>query len=246
VLNLSAIPNRSLAGRGLRLILKALPSRMRVPVLQGRARGAWWIVGSATHGCWLGSYEHDKQERFGAALSRGAIVYDVGANVGFYTLIASRAVGPEGRVFAFEPLPRNLTYLRRHLGMNRVSNVDVVAAAVAEKVGSIGFVEGGNASTGRVDATGHLQVPGVSLDTFVHDQGHPPPTVIKMDIEGGEVAALRGAQRVLQETRPILFLATHGSVVHEACLGILRAAGYSVEALDSLDVESSSELFARP
>jgi FkbM family methyltransferase len=246
MLNFSAISNSSLAGRGLRFVLKALPSEMRVPILQGGARGAWWIVGSATHGCWLGSYERDKQDRFRSALSPGAIFYDVGANVGFYTLIASRAVGREGRVFAFEPLPRNLAYLKRHLAMNRVANCDVVEAAVAEGVGSTGFTEGENASTGRVDASGHIRVPSVSLDAFVHEQGHPPPTVIKMDIEGGEVSALRGGRRVLQDARPILFLATHGPAVHGACLDILRTAGYSVESLDSPDVESSAELLAQP
>jgi FkbM family methyltransferase len=136
--------------------------------------------------------------------------------------------------------------LKRHLAMNRVANCDVVEAAVAEGVGSTGFTEGENASTGRVDASGHIRVPSVSLDAFVHEQGHPPPTVIKMDIEGGEVSALRGGRRVLQDARPILFLATHGPAVHGACLDILRTAGYSVESLDSPDVESSAELLAQP
>lgn len=246
MLDFSAIPNRSLAGRGLRLLLKALPSETRVPILQGSLRGAWWIVGSATHGCWLGSYEREKQELFRGALGRGVVVYDVGANVGLYTLLASRAIGPSGRVFAFEPLPRNLGYLRRHLAMNRIANALVVPAAIAERAGSIGFSEGQNPSTGRVDTSAGLQVPAVSLDAFVYEHGHPPPAVIKMDIEGGEVAALRGAGRVLHEARPVLFLATHGLDLHRSCLDLLRAAGYQVASLDSIGVERSSEVVARP
>lgn len=246
VLNFSAVSSRSLAGRGLRLILKALPTEMRVPILQGGLRGAWWIVGSATHGCWLGSYEKEKQELFRSRLSPGTVVYDVGANVGFYSLLASRSVGHNGRVFAFEPFPRNLAYLRRHLAMNRVNNVEVVGAAVASGVGSARFAEGQNPSTGRVDLSGAVQVPTVSLDAFVYEQGHPPPAVVKMDIEGGEAQALLGAHRVLGAARPLLFLATHGPGVHASCLDILATAGYTIESLDSRDVASSAELLARP
>jgi FkbM family methyltransferase len=246
VLDFSAISSRSFAGRGLRQLLKALPSEMRVPVLQGSVRGAWWIVGSATHGCWLGSYERDKQERLRASLGRGAVVYDVGANVGFYTLLASRAIGPEGRVFAFEPLPRNLGYLNRHIAMNRIANAVVIPSAVSEAEGSTGFTEGQNASTGRIDSSARFQVPAISLDAFVYAQCHPPPAVIKMDIEGGEAAALRGASRVLKEARPVLFLATHGVEVHRNCLEILRTAGYRIASLDALDVESTSEVVAQP
>jgi FkbM family methyltransferase len=245
MLDFSSIPNQTVVGRALRGMLRLVPFEARVPVLQGRLRGAWWIVGSATHGCWLGSYEREKQEAFSAALAQGAIVYDVGANVGFYTLLASRAVGSRGRVFAFEPLPRNLGYLRRHLTLNGISNATVVASAVADRVGTTGFTEGQNPSTGRVTATAVLQVPAVSLDAFVYEQGQPAPAVVKMDIEGGEAAALRGAARLLREARPVLFLATHGSGIHRDCLNLLAQAGYRLESLDALDVSTTSELLAR-
>jgi FkbM family methyltransferase len=246
MLDFSAISNSSTVGRALRGVLKVVPKGARVPVLQGPLKGAWWIVGSATHGCWLGSYEAGKQERFVVSIARGDIVYDVGANVGFYTLLASRVTGDQGHVYAFEPLARNLGYLRRHVELNRATNATVVAAAAAERTGEIGFTEGGNPSTGRAEAGGTVLVPSVSLDEFVFGLRNPAPRLIKMDIEGGELAALRGALRTLRDVRPLLFLATHGVEVHRACLQLLRGIGYRLESLDAEPVETTSELLASP
>lgn len=66
---------------------------MVVPVLQGSLRGRKWIVGSSNHGCWLGSYEWKKQRLFTRTVSSGDVVFDIGAHVGFYTLLASVLVG---------------------------------------------------------------------------------------------------------------------------------------------------------
>lgn len=118
-MNLSGIPRRSVLGRVLRAPLRLIPPGTVLPVLQGRLRGARWIVGAGTHGCWLGSYEYGKRRLFERLVRPGQVVWDVGANAGFYTLLASRLVGSTGSVVAIEPLPRNLSYLRRHLELNR-------------------------------------------------------------------------------------------------------------------------------
>ncbi len=161
-------------------------------------------------------------------------MYDVGAHVGFYTLLASVLVGPEGRVLAFEPVPRNLGFLRRHVQMNGCDNVTITAAAVGEHAGSGRFGFGPSSQMGYLDAKGHLEVSVVSLDGIVA-AGSPSPDLIKMDIEGGEYRALRGARRVLESARPTLVLATHGPEVHEQCVGPLTSSGYRIEALGSPD-----------
>lgn len=112
VINFSAISRERLAGRALRLPLHLIPRGLAVPILQGPLRGARWLVGAATHGCWLGSYELAKQLAFARWLAPGRVVYDLGAHAGFYTLLAARPVGPAGRVHAFEPLPELLSILR--------------------------------------------------------------------------------------------------------------------------------------
>gem|GEM_PF-6605628 len=108
-------------------------------IRRGPAKGMKWIVGAATHGCWLGTYELDKQNSLQKFVRPGMIAYDVGAQAGFYTLILSRLVGDKGRVFAFEPNARELTYLIRHVSLNRLRNVEIVQAAVGEKSGMVPF-----------------------------------------------------------------------------------------------------------
>src|SRR6266436_706615 len=136
-INLSAIPSSRWFGRVLRWPLQWIPQDAVVPILQGPCAGMRWIVGSSTHGCWLGSYEYEKRKLFEELVGPGDVVYDIGAHVGFYTLLASVLVGHTGRVVAFEPSPRNLAYLRRHLAMNRLNNVTVVEGAVYDHDGEV-------------------------------------------------------------------------------------------------------------
>src|SRR5947209_9435920 len=93
-----------------RFSLGLLPQGMVVPILYGGLRGRRWIVGSAIHRCWLGFYECEKQRLISRVVRAGGVFWDVGANVGFYSLLASRLVA-SGKVFAFEPVQRNLVYL---------------------------------------------------------------------------------------------------------------------------------------
>ena len=85
-------------------------------------------MGSSSNACWAGTYEPDNLRRFGEAITLGDAVYDVGANVGVYTLLASSKTGPNGKVYAFEPHPRNLDYLRRHIERNQGANCEIIGA----------------------------------------------------------------------------------------------------------------------
>jgi FkbM family methyltransferase len=245
-MNVSGIPRASAWGRLLRLPLRWLPPDLAVWIVQGRLRGKRWIVGSSTHGCWLGSYEFDKQRWFAQTVQPGAVVFDLGGHVGYYTLLASELVGPAGRVITFEPLPRNLHYLRRHLALNKAGNVTVVEAAVSDRAGSALFDEGPSSFEGRVGAHGRLQVTTVALDELVRSGALPMPNVMKIDIEGAELDALQGARIVLSSARPTLFLSTHSSAVHQACCELLRSLGYALTPIDGQPLAMSRELLARP
>lgn len=117
-MNFSALPRGTLTGRIARWPLSLIPGQTVLPVLQGPVRGARWIVGSSTHGCWLGSYEQEKVRIVRASLRAGVVFFDVGAQAGYYSILAARYTMPGGRVYAFEPLPRNLAFLRRHRDLN--------------------------------------------------------------------------------------------------------------------------------
>ena len=244
VLNFSAISSQTRLGRALRVPLGWLPVGLRVPVLQGPLRGLTWLVGAHTHGCWLWSYEWNTQRAFARLVKPGAMVYDVGANAGFYTLLGAVLAGPAGRVVAFEPLPRNLGFLRAHVRLNALDNVTILDLALAEAPGLARFASGATAAIGALSAAGELEVRASSLDALVQSAVIPPPDVIKMDIEGGELSALRGAREVLARHAPALLLATHTDAVHAECLGLLHALGYECRSLTGSSATRAGELVA--
>lgn len=213
-----------------------------MPVLQGPLRGARWIVGSSTHGCWLGSYEMAKQLAFASRLAPGQVVYDLGANVGFYTVLAARGVGSAGQVHAFEPLPDNVKFLRRHVELNQLKNVSIHACAVSNVTGKLRFAFGGDRSTGRLDDSGSFEVDAITLDEFVFSRGSALPCVIKIDVEGAELCVLEGARQVLEKAKPAIFLATHGDTVRQACYQLLRSFHYRVCGVDGKPPDQTDEL----
>jgi FkbM family methyltransferase len=216
-----------------------------VPILQGPLAGRRWIVGSATHGAWLGTYEYAKQRLFARSIQPGTVVFDLGANVGFFTLIAAIRTGTGGRVYAFEPLPRNVDFLRRHLDHNRIRNVEVVEAAVSDSSGSAAFEEFESPALGRLGRSGRLRIQTVTLDEMVLDNGLPLPDVVKIDIEGGERRALEGARRVLERRHPLIFLATHGAQVHASCCALLTGLGYAMSGINGESPNQTDEIVAR-
>jgi FkbM family methyltransferase len=246
MINFSSIDNESLLGRFLRFPLKWMPDRRSVPVLQGVLQGMAWLPGAATHGCWLGSFEVDKQRRVFSSIRYGDVFYDVGANVGFYTLLASRGVGTGGTVIAFEPLPRNLSYLLEHLELNEVENVRVLATAVSETDGFQPFESGAGPCQAKLGQQASLHVSKTSLDELVFERDLPPPDVLKIDIEGGEYSMLKGATKVLEQHEPELFLATHGPKVRRQCHTFLSNNAYEVESLDGSELDRTDEFYARP
>jgi FkbM family methyltransferase len=245
-MNFSGISYHSLPGRLLRLPLRMIPPKTRLPIFQGRLRGKRWIVGSGTHGCWLGSYEYEERRIFERMVGEGDVVYDVGANVGFYTLLAAELSGLAGHVVAFEPVPRNLRFLREHVRMNRMPNVTIIEAAVADRAGTAPFDEGANPSLGRLAAGGSLEVRTVMLDDLVQSGQIRPPAVVKVDIEGGEVEALLGGQRTLSEHRPRIFLSTHGPELHRRCCVLLVDLGYELRPIGAPSIEGTQDIIGVP
>ena len=152
--------NGSVAGL-LRRLVHAVPRSATGRLLRGPLRGARRIAGASNAGCWLGSYEAEVQELLALTIGPGGAAYDVGANVGFFTLLASRLAGPTGRVYAFEPVPENLRCLRRHLALNDVRNVEVVEAAVCDAADWLSFTEDGSHARAATDGT--LRVRSVAL-----------------------------------------------------------------------------------
>lgn len=179
-------------------------------------------------------------------VTRGSVVFDLGANVGHYSLLASSLVGPEGKVFCFEPVLRNLAFLRKHLELNHVTNCVIWDAAVGKTEGVAAFNPESSPFTGHLadESDGALHVRVVKLDNLVASGELPPPDFIKCDIEGGEFDALSGASGILEKYGPVIFLATHAPEVHRKCCKLLTDLGYRLTSIDPCPVEETSELLA--
>lgn len=141
-----------------------------------------------------------------AQVSRASTVVDVGANIGLSTILLARSAQ---RVIAFEPSPANVGYLRRNLASNGIANVEVVAAAMSDRPGTLRFHVAQFGAGSHVVAPGHvlgnavatIEVPAVTLD----DALTVPVSFIKIDAEGHEPDVLAGARAVLARDRPLIY-----------------------------------------
>lgn len=240
MINISKTDFRTPIGKLLRLPLKLIPNKTVLPILQGPSKGKRWIKGSSINGCWLGTYELDKQILFSKYVKPGMTVFDVGANVGLYSLLSSNLIGGNGKVFSFEPLPENIFYLKKHIGLNNLKNVRVIEKAVSDKVSTVRFNFGDNRSAGYISKHGEIEVETTSLDEFIK-QGNPLPDLIKMDIEGAEFDALAGAKELLKRKKPVIFLATHSNELRADCLKLIAEHGYSIKPIGSQSLEDSDD-----
>jgi FkbM family methyltransferase len=226
-------PRDKFLGKLIRSPLSILPKSTVVPILSGPLKGARWIIGSSVHSCWAGTYELSKLNLLCKFLRAGQVMYDVGANVGLYTLLGSRIVGSEGSIYAFEPLSENCRLLERHLELNHITNCRVINAAASNHAGIRKFDTTNGALMGRLSDSGETSVQTLDLDSFwMAEPGSRRPQFLKIDVEGAEMDVLRGASSLLSACAPGLLLATHGPEVHAKCNGYLASLGYKVTQIE--------------
>lgn len=237
-------------GRLLRLPLRLLPGRTVVPVLRGINKGHRWRVGSNIHGCWLGTYESDKQQIMNLLVKPGMIAYDIGANAGFYTLALARLVGRGGTVCAFEPLAENAANILEHLRLNSCSNVTLYQVAVSDQNGLSAFQVAQSNSMGYLVGGGGYWVPTVAIDALIEAAKLPVPDIVKMDVEGAESKVLEGARKLLGMRKTIWVIALHGAEQRKEIGRILTDHGYRIYRLDSSVIAAGNvdtdEIYALP
>ena len=150
---------------------------------------------------------------------KGCVVADVGANLGYFSIWAAREVAPGGKVFAFEPSPSVVPILKKNLALNPDASIEHVEMAASDKAGELEFFIGDHhhessldpkwASNGKMTARS-VKVPGTTLDTFFDEStGRPTPDLIKVDIEGGGVFALKGMSKLIQRKRAVIWMESH-------------------------------------
>lgn len=180
---------------------------------------------------WVGNYEPAVVKAFRKAIRPGDVAYDVGAYIGYFSLLLGRLCGPEGAVYAFEPDSRAFVRLSENLAASGVRNVFPFQVALADRVGT-GCLMEHVSPDGRLLATGRggngSPIATTSLDHLVYAKGMPRPHLIKMDVEGAEGRVLQGAARLLRESRPRLVIEIHGEGNGREVCRRLQALGYRI------------------
>ena len=154
-------------------------------------------------------WEKEETTLLKSILKEGMVFVDVGANIGYFTLLGSKLVGESGKVFAFEPDTNNCDSLSRNVDVNKYENVVLVEKAVTNKIGTMGlYLDTENSGNHKLWASSKEQrqvsVDTVSLDSFFESY-KCKPSVIKMDIQGTEMAAVHGMDKLIR-TNPDLKL----------------------------------------
>jgi len=170
-------------------------------------------------------YEPATTDLFKELLKPGMVMADVGAHVGYFSLLAAEIVGPSGKVFAFEPEPGNHGLLRKNIEVNSLPNIQAVEKAVSDRSGTTEFflseLDSGSHSLFGKAARGireKVQVMVTTLDDFFESEGWPNTDLIKIDVEGAELGVLHGMERLI-ERMPNL------NLVIEYCPFLIEATG---------------------
>ncbi|MDD5312470.1 MAG: FkbM family methyltransferase [Dehalococcoidia bacterium] len=160
-----------------------------------------------------GTYEEYTSFVFKQYVKKGMTVLDIGANIGYFTLLAASLVGEGGKVYAFEPEPKNYNLLVKNVELNSYNNIVAVPKAVSDRVDELQLfidrVESGghslfkeSARRGNINSVESVTVSTTSIDEFFGDN-QSIIDVIKIDIEGAEVLALKGMQNTLSRNRDV-------------------------------------------
>jgi FkbM family methyltransferase len=192
-----------------------------------------------------GVYEPFETRLFAERVNAGDTVLDIGANIGYYTLIAAKLVGRNGRVHAFEPDPGNFDLLEQNVRLNAYWNVALVNKAVSNTNGEARlYLADGNWGWHRIyetpDAKGHIPTELVALDSFFGAEDLGGDLVIKLDIEGAEVGAVQGMSHLIQRHRHVtlfteflpLGLEQFGSSDREY-FDLLRSLGFAIHHINN-------------
>ncbi|MCX5658505.1 MAG: FkbM family methyltransferase [Planctomycetota bacterium] len=192
----------------------------------------------------MGCHEHADLAVFRSLLKPGMCVVDIGANIGLYSAVAAKAVGPSGVVVAIEPAPHNFALIGQMASLNGFAQVRPVQAALSDRPGELKlYINADNTGDNRIypgaERRETVSVRAARLDDLWAESGYPPVDVIKMDIQGAEALAVDGMAKVLAGRPRLAMLMefwpwgiSQSGRDPAALLRTLRAAGFSIHRTD--------------
>lgn len=213
------------------------------------ATGEGWIETMA-----LGGYEPTFTAVLADAVRPGDVCYDLGGHVGYYALVMALRAGPGGAVHLFEPHPANAARAREHAARNAnpaerapihvhecavggetgaaellAAEGETVASTLAHLAGAQGVMDPGWRA--RFAGFGRREVKVWRLDDWRAATGAPPPDLVKLDVEGSELQALRGARETLESAHPVILAELHNAGLAAECGAFLGALGYTIDVV---------------
>ncbi len=211
--------------------------------MAGPLKGYRWST-TGSYEYILGNYEDPKTiDTFLSWLKPASVFYDLGANAGYFTLMANRVI-TEGKIYAFEPSPAARQLFEEHLKLNSAKitadNISLLPFAISDAEKQIEFSDSNIQKEGNTYIKGSPIFSGTenkitaqcySVDGL-QQQGFERPDVMKIDVEGAEYDVLQGAVNTLKRYKPCILLATHDCHlpgVQEKCVKLLKQLGYIVK-----------------
>lgn len=228
-----------------RLLIRWVRNRS-VSIMSGVGAGLRFNPGNSNPDYAFGTNELPVQHALADKLKLGDVFYDIGANVGFFTVIAAKLVGEKGFVYAFEPVPENVTCIQSNIKSNNFSNVNLDTRAVSSHTGKGELIladYSGGATLSEADKPpdmkGVIPVDLVSIDDLMADHKMRPPSLVKIDVEGAELSVLLGMKQTIQEYKPMLIYEVDDGnedrfqQKQEECDNFVTNCGYTLERLEN-------------
>ncbi len=175
-----------------------------------------------------GNYELETQLALDRLVAPGSICYDLGASVGYLSLLMARKAR---QVYSFEPAPHAVAEFRGHIAANGFQNITIVEKAVSdcERVVNFGLTDNAYGSC-IVESGNGLEMTTTTLDAFV--ASHPAPNFIKIDVENEEGRVLEGARTVLRQSQPLICCELHSVEAARAVETVLHEYGYKITTMN--------------
>jgi FkbM family methyltransferase len=210
--------------------------------LPGEANTVLWSRPSEYPSLLLGPrrIEAEIAREWAVLLRAGEVIFDIGANIGFTVQRFYALLGGRCRIWAFEPMPRNLELLERNVSRLR-GTTTIVRSAVGDRDGSVRLSDNlHHGGLSRLDSLGpilprdasfwktsnEIDVPILTLDTFMAESSDLRPSFIKVDVEGAGYLVINGARQVLAQHKPVISCSFHSDEEQYGVLGVLEEHGY--------------------
>jgi FkbM family methyltransferase len=220
--------------------------RLAPKVKSGPGKGLRFDGGPDTQRFSAGDYERPVQSAIASIICPGDVCYDVGANLGFFSLLCGRFAGPNGAVYAFEPVPKNAGMIERNAHLNSLNNIKVWKIALSRVNGQgellLARHVGGAVLKGAgvpPDLEGHLMVEIRTVDSLIEAEQIPPPNFVKIDVEGAEMDVLQGMENALMRYAPAVLAELDDETVTRCerkvslCESFLQDLGYRTQLLSN-------------